>query len=198
MSNSDSVQAGVKTPAKKSLTVRALCEGAILLAAAQALGYLKFYELPQGGAVTLSLLPIFLYCSRWGFGPGMLVSFAFSLLQLFFDGAYAWSWQSILGDYLIGFTLLGFAGVFHSRKYGFFWGAILGSLLRFFSSYVTGATVWAEYMPDRFFGMTMTSPWIYSAIYNGFYTVLDLALVAVVGVLLWKPMGRYIRGLDLR
>ena len=202
MSIPDSEQAAVNSSVKKTsrsyMTLRALCEGAIMLAIAQALGYLKFYELPQGGAITLSLLPIFLYCSRWGFGPGMLVSFAFSLLQLFFDGAYAWSWQSILGDYLIGFTLLGFAGLFHGRKYGFFYGAILGSFLRFFSSYVTGATVWAEYMPDRFFGMTMTSPWIYSAIYNGFYTVTSLALVVIVGLLLWRPMGKYLQGLDLR
>jgi thiamine transporter len=53
-------------------------------------------------------------------------------------------------------------------------------------------------MPDRFFGMTMTSPWIYSAIYNGFYTVTSLALVVIVGLLLWKPMGKYLQGLDLR
>ena len=67
--------------------ISGLCEAAIMIALAQLLGYIKFYELPQGGAITLSMLPIFLFCSRWGFGPGMLASFAFSLLQLFLDGA---------------------------------------------------------------------------------------------------------------
>ncbi len=186
-----------QTTSNSRHALRALTEGAIMIAIAQALGYLKLYELPQGGAITLSMLPIFLFCARWGLGRGMLVSFAFSLLQLFLDGAYAWSWQSILGDYLLGFTVLGFAGLFHSRKLGFFWGAILGSALRFVCSYVTGATVWAEYMPDRFFGMTMTSPWIYSALYNGFYMVIDCVLVLIIGALLWKPLGKYFRGEDL-
>lgn len=180
------------------LAVRALCEGAIMVALAQLLGYLKFYELPQGGSVTLALVPIFVFCARWGFGPGMIASFAFSLLQLFLDGAYAWSWVSIVLDYILGFTVLGFAGLFHKQKYGYFTGAVVGSLLRFVCSYVAGATVWGEYMPEEFFGMTMTTPWFYSALYNGFYCVINLALALAVGALLLRPMGRYLRGEDIK
>lgn len=143
---------------KSKLTLRCLCEAAIMIALAQLLGYIKFYELPQGGAITLSMLPIFLFCSRWGFGPGMLASFAFSLLQLFLDGAYAWVWQSIVGDYILGFTVLGFAGLFSKKRFGFFYGALLGCALRFLCSYITGVVAWGEYMPEVFFGMTMTTP----------------------------------------
>ena len=81
---------------KRKMTLRCLCEGALLLALAQVLGYLKLWELPNGGSVTLSMLPIFLFCVRWGFGPGLLVSFAFGLLQLFLDVAYAAGWQSTI------------------------------------------------------------------------------------------------------
>ena len=161
---------------KSKLTLRCLCEAAIMIALAQILGYLKLYELPQGGSITLSMLPIFLFCSRWGFGPGMLASFAFSLLQLFLDGAYAWSWQSMLGDYIFAFTVLGFAGLFSKKRFGFFYGTLLGSALRFLVHYVVGATVWGEYMPETFYGMTMTSPWLYSALYNGSDMLLDCAL----------------------
>lgn len=182
----------------KNLKLRALCEAAIFIALAQVVGYLKLYEFPQGGAITLNLLPIFLYCARWGFGPGMLASFSFSVLQLMFDGAYAWSWQSMLGDYLLAFTLLGLAGLFSSRKGGYFIGTVLGSVACFAAHWVTGATVWAEYMPPQFFGMTMTSPWFYSALYNGSYMLADMVLALVLGALLWKPLGRYITGQDLR
>ena len=72
---------------KRKLTLRCLCEGAIMLALAQVLGYIKLWQLPNGGSVTLSMLPIFVFCIRWGFGPGLLVSFAFGLLQLFLDVA---------------------------------------------------------------------------------------------------------------
>ena len=158
---------------KSKLTLRCLCEAAIMIALAQILGYLKLYELPQGGSITLSMLPIFLFCSRWG-------------------------WQSMLGDYIFAFTVLGFAGLFSKKRFGFFYGTLLGSALRFLVHYVVGATVWGEYMPETFFGMTMTSPWFYSALYNGSYMVLDCALVLLVGWILWKPMGKYIRGDDIK
>ena len=44
---------------KSHLRLKCLCEGALLVALAQVLGYLKLYELPTGGSITLGLLPIF-------------------------------------------------------------------------------------------------------------------------------------------
>jgi thiamine transporter len=183
---------------KSKITLRALTEGAIFAALAQILSMLKLVELPQGGSVTVAMLPIFIYCARWGFGPGVMASFLFGLLHLMLDGAYAWGWQSILGDYLVAYTALGLAGLFHKSKNGFFTGILVGGLARFLVHYVVGATVWAEYMPDTFFGMTMHSPWFYSFLYNGSYMFIDMILCAVVGILLWKPMKKYIRGEDLR
>jgi thiamine transporter len=183
---------------KSKLTLRCLTEGAIFVALAQVLGYLKLFELPQGGSITVSMLPIFIFCARWGFGPGMLASFVFSLLQLLLDGAYAWGWQSMLGDYIVAFTVLGLAGLFHARRFGFFTGTIVGSMARFLVHYLVGVWVWGEYMPETFFGMTMTTPWFYSFLYNGSYMLIDMVICLVVGVLLWKPLGYYIRGMDLK
>lgn len=183
---------------KSHLRLRALCEGAIFVAIAQILGYIKLFALPEGGSVTLNMLPVFVYCARWGFGPGMLVSFTLSLLQLLLDGAYAYSWQSIIGDYLVAYTVIGLAGMFSRKKNGFFIGAAVGALARFLVAWAVGAIVWGEYMPDSFFGMTMTSPWFYSALYNGSYLLINTVLCILVGALLWKPLGKYIRGEDLR
>ena len=183
---------------KSHLKLRALCEGAVLVALAQVLGYIKLFSLPNGGSITLNMLPIFLYCARWGFGSGIMASFVLSLLQLLLDGAFAWGWQSILGDYIIAYTVLGIAGLFHKQYGGFFTGAAVGALARFIAAWVVGAVVWGEYMPDSFFGMTMTSPWLYSALYNGSYLLINLALCLVVGALLWKPLGSFIRGEDLK
>ena len=180
------------------LKLRALCEGAIFVALAQVLGYNKLFELPQGGSVGIGMLPIFIYCARWGFGPGMLASIAYSVLQLLLDGAYAWGWQSILGDYIFAFSVLGLAGLFSKQKNGFFTGCCVGSAARFLVHYLTGVFVWGEYMPETFFGMTMTTPWFYSALYNGSYMLLDLVFCLLLGWLLWKPLGKYIRGEDIR
>ena len=182
---------------KNKLTLRCLTEGAIFVALAQVLSFLKLFELPQGGSITVGMLPIFLFCARWGFGPGMLASFVYSLLQLTLDGAYAWGWQSMLGDYIIAFSVLGLAGLFHGKKGGFFTGMAVGCLARFLVHYVVGATVWAEYMPETFFGMTMHSPWFYSLLYNGSFMLADLILCLVIGALMYRPLRLYICGRDL-
>ena len=179
------------------LKVRALVEGAIMLALAQALSFLKLWEMPWGGSVVLSMVPIVLYAVRWGLGRGLVVSFAFGILQFLFDGGFAIGWQSIVGDYLLAFGVLGLAGLMRGKKGGIFWGTLIACAARFFVHYVVGATVWAEYMPEEFFGMTMTTPWIYSALYNGSFIAVDAALCLAVGALLWKPLGKYIRGEEL-
>ena len=168
-------------------------EGALMVALAQVLGYLKIWRMPNGGSVTLVMLPIFVYCVRWGFGRGLLAAFALSVLQFLLDGGLALGWQSILGDYLLSYTVLGLAGLFSRTKGGFFWGTLAGGLARFSVAWIVGATIWAEYMPERFFGMTMVSPWIYSLLYNGSYIGLSVVLCLVVGAILYQPLGKYLR-----
>ena len=101
---------------KRHLRIRALTEGAMLVGAAQVLGFLKLYEFPQGGSVTAAMFPVLLYALRWGLGRGLLAGFTFGMLQLIFDGAYAWGWQSMILDYLLAFTPLGLAGLFRGRR----------------------------------------------------------------------------------
>ena len=170
-----------------------IVEGALMVALAQVLGYLKIWRMPNGGSVTLVMLPIFVYCVRWGFGRGLLAAFALSVLQFLLDGGLALGWQSIIGDYLLAYTVLGLAGLLSKTKGGFFWGALVGGLARLTVAWVVGATIWAEYMPESFFGMTMVSPWIYSLLYNGSYIGLSAVLCLVVGAILCKPLGKYLK-----
>ena len=178
--------------------VRMLCEGAMMVALAQVLSYIKLMELPNGGSLTPAMFPIILFAVRWGLTPGLMAGFTFGLLQLIFDGAYAWGWQSMLLDYLVAFTPLGLAGLFKGKKNGIYWGSLLGTFLRFLVHYVTGATLWAEYMPDEFFGMTMTSPWFYSLLYNGSYMLPSIILCLVVFAALYKPLKKYFTAEDLK
>lgn len=178
------------------LRVRSICEGAILIAAAEILSLLPLYRLPWGGSIDLSMLPILLFCVRWGFGPGMVVSCAHAILQALFEGGIAIGWESIIGDFLLAYAVLGVAGLFKGR---FVPAAIVACSLRFLIHYVVGATIWAEYMPETFFGMTMTTPWFYSVLYNGAYMLPDLVLILAVYFLLCKtPLHPYFQGADLK
>jgi len=178
--------------------IRVLCEGALMVVLAQILGYLKLWEMPWGGSICLSMLPIFFFACRWGVGPGLMSGFVLGILQFMFDGGFALGWQSIIGDYLLAFTVLGLAGLFRGKPSSPFLGTIFGSAARFLVHYVVGATIWAEYMPEEFFGLTMTTPWFYSLLYNGFYMVIDMVLCLVVFALLFKPLRKQLLGEDLR
>ena len=179
------------------MRLRSLCEGAVLVAVAQILSYLKLWEMPWGGSVVLSMIPLVLYAVRWGLGAGLLGGFAFGVLQFMFDGGFAIGWQSVLGDYIIAYSVLGLAGLFHKNKYGLLIGTAVGCAARFLVHYIVGATVWGEYMPDTFFGMTMTTPWFYSALYNGSYMLIDMIFCLLLGWLAYTLIGKYIRGEDI-
>lgn len=175
-------------------TLRALTEGAVLIALAEILSFLPLYKMPWGGSVDLAMLPIFVFCARWGFGPGMLVATAHALIQMMIEGGIAIGWQSIIGDFLLAYMVLGVAGLFYKMKGGFYIGTVVGCVLRFLVHYVVGATIWAASMPETFFGMTMTTPWFYSALYNGVYMLPDCLIILLVGFLLMKtPAKKYLQ-----
>ena len=177
--------------------LRRLCEGAIMVAIAQILSYIKLWEMPWGGSIVLAMVPIILFSVRWGLGSGLLAGFVFGVLQFMFDGGFAIGWQSIIGDYLLAFTVLGLAGLMKGKKLGVFWGTLIGGFARFLVHYVVGATIWAAYMPDTFFGMTMTSPWIYSLLYNIAYMGPNIIITLVIFGLLYVPMKKYMLGQDI-
>ncbi len=179
----------------KHARLLALCEGAILIALAEILSFLPFYKLPWGGSIDLAMLPIIIGCVRWGFGPGMLISTAHALLQTLFEGGIAIGWQSIVGDFLLAYMVLGLAGLFKGK---FTLATVTACGARFLVHYVVGATIWAEYMPEEFFSMTMTTPWVYSALYNGAYMLPDMAMVLIAGILLMKtPAKKFLLGQNL-
>ena len=69
----------------------------------------------------------------------------------------------------------------------------------FLSSYLVGVFVWGKYMPEEFLGMTMTTPWFYSFLYNIIWAGPDVALTLVIFLILYqvKPMRRLLMAQDL-
>ena len=156
---------------KNHLRIRALTEGAMLVAAAQVLSLLKLYEFPQGGSVTAAMFPVLLYAVRWGLGRGLLAGFAFGTLQLIFDGAYAW---------------------------GIFPGTVLGCLGRFAVHYLSGVTIYRINMPTQIPGFgVFDSAELYSLVYNGCYMVPCTVIALAIAAALYVPMKRFFEGRDL-
>ncbi|MBQ5749648.1 MAG: energy-coupled thiamine transporter ThiT [Oscillospiraceae bacterium] len=183
---------------KSKLTLRCICEGAIMIALAQVLGYIKLYHLPEGGSVTLAMLPMMVFCCRWGLGAGLLGCTLLGTLQLLLDGAYAWGWISIIFDYLLAYGILGIAGIFRRKKYGILYGSIIACVCRFLSHVVSGVFYVEGMTSFSLYGVETASPWLYSAIYNGAYMLPNMVILLVCGALLLRPMGKYLCGEDLK
>ncbi|MCI9038003.1 MAG: energy-coupled thiamine transporter ThiT [Oscillospiraceae bacterium] len=180
-----------------ALNIRCLCEAAILVALAQALSYVKLMQLPNGGSLTPAMFPMLLFAIRWGVKPGLLAGFVFGLLQLIFDGAYAWGWQSMLLDYLVAFTPLGLAGLFQGKSWGIFAGTVVGCACRFAVHYISGITIYKIIAPTELLGMTFTSPSFYSLVYNGSYMLPNTILALILAGVLYTPLKKYILAQDL-
>lgn len=183
---------------KSHLRIRMLCEGAIMLALAQILSYLKLAEAPNGGSITPAMFPILFFAVRWGVSSGLMAGFAFGLLQLMFDGAYAWGWQSMLLDYLVAFAPLGLAGLFRGKKWGIFLGTLVGCAGRFAVHYISGVTIYKILAPTEFMQWTFTSPAFYSIVYNGSYMLPNTVIALVIAALLYVPMKKYFLAQDIQ
>lgn len=180
------------------LRIRALTEGAILVALAFVLSFVKLFELPNGGSLTPAMFPILLYGLRWGLGRGLTAGFVFGLLQLLFDGAYAWGWQSMILDYLLAFTPLGLTGLFRGKAWGIFPGTLIGCAGRFLVHYISGVTIYRIIEPTTLPGIGIfDNAALYSLVYNGSYMLPNMLLALILAGVLYVPMKRFFAGNDI-
>lgn len=180
---------------KTHLRIHSLAEGAILVALAFVLSFVKLYELPNGGSLTPAMFPILLFALRWGTGRGLLAGFVFGLLQMIFDGAYAWGWQSMILDYLLAFTPLGLAGLFRGKAWGIFPGTVIGCTGRFIVHYISGVTIYRIIEPTAVPGIgTFDNAAVYSLVYNASYMLPNMVLAMVLAGLLYVPLRQYFSG----
>ncbi len=180
--------------------VRMLCEGALCVAIAAVLSYIKLDVGPSGGSVNATMIPLILFAIRWGWGWGVGAGLVFGTLKYFLGEGFVISWVSIIFDYSVAYAFVGFAGVLKRKADKAWLAALIGCAARFVIHYLSGVTVYAEWMPETFLGMTMTSPFIYSALYNLGY-IIPSTVIAVAGVLALSKapaIRKWLEGSDLK
>lgn len=170
-----------------------LVEGAMLIALATVLSYLKIYELPQGGSITIEALPLVVMGLRHGPKWGVGTAFVHGLIQMIIGFSNVMYCNTIgamilciLLDYLVAFSVLGlasvFAKLFRNRVIGATVGAVICSALRFVCSFLSGWILWGSWAPE---GM---HPAYYSLTYNGSYMLPNTVIIGVVVAILAKTL----------
>lgn len=151
-----------------------LVYGALCVAVAFVLSYIRLFSLGQGGSVTLaSMLPIALYASWYGVGPGFICGLVYGLLQ-FLQKPEIVHWVQPILDYFLGFAMIGLAGLFPKKLW---LGVLAGGLGRWACSTVSGAVFFGEWAWEGW------SVWGYSAAYNALTIGVDAVLCAVIAAL---------------
>ena len=146
---------------------------------------------PQGGSVSISMVPVFLMAYRWGVKGGLTTGLLLGLLQIISGTAYIMHPIQGLLDYIVAYTVVGFAGiVFKYAKENkakrnmktsgvVLLGILLGSTLRFFAHFVAGMV---------FFGSGAAqgqSVVLFSLFYNLSYMLPSVIVSGIVMLLLF-------------
>ncbi len=163
----------------KKVDVQVMVESAIMIALAVVLSFFKILQMPQGGSVSLAMIPILLLAFRRGPLCGISSGIIFGVISLTIDGVI-YHPLSVLFDYTLAFGVLGVAGFFKKNYPGIIAGTVVGVALRFVCSLISGAVLFAEYAPEG------QNPWVYSVIYNGTYMLPELIICVVVLVVLFS------------
>jgi thiamine transporter len=179
----------------------AIAEMAIAVALAAAIGLVKLFVMPQGGSVSLEMIPILFIAIRRGLVPGITVGVVYGFVQLLLPGAFLVQPVQVLLDYPLAFGALGLAALvavpvwpgrasvseasaspFRSARTWFFASLIgavaVGVAARFVCHFLSGIIFFASYAPA---GQPV---WIYSLTYNLLYLVPEAFLTIVLLVFL--------------
>lgn len=180
-------------------TTRMLCEAAVSIALAYALTFVELDLWFQGGSISAAMIPIIIFSVRWGLGWGIAAGAVFGTLKYFLGlDSFVISWVSIVFDYTGAYAMVGLAGLLKRRANLIPLAAFIAGAARFVVHYISGVTVYAEYMPEEFMGLTMTSPFFYSALYNGGYMLPSTILAVAVCAALMVPLRKFLSGEDLK
>lgn len=160
-------------------------------------GLLSLKIWPQGGSISIAMVPIFLMAFRWGIKGGLLTGFLLGLLQFILGFSQIYTIIQGIIDYFIAFTVVGLAGVFtaqvkkaiidHKKSKWMAYvlaGAFLGSALRYLCHVYSGIVFFGEYAPK---GQPVA---IYSILYNGTYMLPSFIISAIIIILVISALPK--------
>ena len=176
----------------KSNSTRMLAEAGLCVAMALVLSYIKIPIGAEfggfGGSVDFVMVPLVFFALKWGFKWGCIAGLVFGTLKYFLAAGFAVNIVSIFFDYSIAYAAVGLAGLFANKNSAPSLGksavaALIGCIARFVIHFISGVTVYAEYMPENF-----ANPAVYSLFYNGTYMLPNTIICVIVIALLAKPL----------
>ncbi|CYV34501.1 energy-coupled thiamine transporter ThiT [Streptococcus suis] len=166
-----------------------LAEVAIFSAIALVFDKIPLFTMPQGGSVSLVMLPILLLALRHGLGVGVLTGGIVGTIQLFYGGYFLNVFQVFL-DYALSYAGIGLAGLvaptlskqknLKNATLIITLASFLGGSIRLLATFLSGIIFYADYAPSG------TPVWFYSFTYNISYILPSTAIASILLILLYR------------
>lgn len=137
----------------------------------------KIWRLPQGGSVSLEMVPLIIISLLKGWRVGVAAGVIFSFLHLL-QGPVIFNPMQFFLDYPLAFGAAGIAGIFSARGKSILpviFAVISAFALRFFFHFLSGVIYVEKFAPAA-----AAYKYIYSLVYNGSYLGADLVLSLVI------------------
>jgi len=160
--------------AGSKLQTKQLVFCAMAMALSIVTSFIKLYDFPFGGSITLCSMLFVCLIGYW-YGPkvGLTTGFAYGLLQLV-TGPYIVFPLQVLVDYPLAFGALGLSGFFWKSKHGLIKGYLAGVLGRYFFAVLSGWLFFGTYAWEGW------DPLPYSLAYNGAYLFAEAAITLII------------------
>ncbi len=190
----------------KQRKIYQLVECALLIAIGTVLSLFDFKgPWALGGGITVcSMLPLVMIAHRHGTGMGIVSALIYSLIQMLLglsNVSYAPDAITAIGiillDYVLAFTVIGFAACFNkvvaNRRWAIVLGIVVTFLGRFACHFLSGWIIWEAMWPNELGWASV----IWSIAYNGSYMLPEIIITSIVAWLSYAPLKKYWHGEDL-
>ena len=131
-----------------------------------AVNTLGILQMPNGGSLGVSVIPLLMASYHLGWQKGTVVAVLSILLQYVTGPMYTPDLVGFLLDYFFAFSVYGLASLFPNYKW-FYSGVLVTNLVRLICSTLSGILVWE------------TAPWA-SLVYNATYMIPTAILCLVL------------------
>ncbi len=155
--------------------------------------FIPIFQMPQGGRVSIVLLPVIIISLRRGFFYGFISGVITGFFVFMFDGFFI-HWGSIVFDYFLAFSLISIVALLkkdalESNIFKFILSITIASIIRYLMHSFSGVIFFGDF--------TDKDVWFYSFIvYNLPYNLGSYILMLIVGLAIYPSFKQIMPDLD--
>lgn len=177
---------------KTLFSTQMIVEAGLMIALSLILGRFKLFRMPQGGSVSLGMLPLIVFAIRWGVLSGIVAGAVYGVLSvIIYGGTILGPIQYIL-DYPLAYAFMGLSGISvlknKSDIKGYIPFIIVAYLFKFLCHFLSGMIFFAIDPANIFTIENARNSFIYNITYIG----PEILIFVIILIVLNKSFNKFL------